>query len=306
MISIIIPTFNQAEFLEDTCNHLIEMSFSDWECLIIDDGSTDNSYEILQKILQIDNRFSYYFQKNSGTAVARNYGLSLAKGEFVQFLDADDYLSNEKLLQQSDLMRKNNLDLSWTGFAFFEGDGRPDMDSIVPEFPKIKGNYYYNLVRRWGVNLTIPIHSFMLRTEWLKLNNIKYEEDLIYREDWDFHLKIARLNPAIGTLNDTVGAYYRRNPKGKTKTYIDILNGNLRFLLFKLHKVSKISDICLIIFRMSEEIVLWGLRIIKYRSLKSLKLLNVFSEYTFSGLIALLMSILIFPFALVAVLLRNR
>ena len=89
MISIIIPIFNAEKYLERMLNSIISQSYKDFEVLMVDDGSTDNSAEICKKIAESDSRFKYFYQDNKGVSCARNTGLSKASGEYIGFVDAD-------------------------------------------------------------------------------------------------------------------------------------------------------------------------------------------------------------------------
>ena len=93
--SIIIPTFNRAQMLPKTIESLINQTFSDWELIIVDDGSTDNTKEIVASYIGKDSRIKYIYQENAERSVARNNGIENAKGEYICFLDSDDwYLEN--------------------------------------------------------------------------------------------------------------------------------------------------------------------------------------------------------------------
>jgi len=90
MVSIVVPVYNAAEFLREALDSVLTQTFSDWECVCIDDGSTDNSLKILNEYAVRDTRFKVRHQANAGVSAARNAGLEIAHGEFVAFLDPDD------------------------------------------------------------------------------------------------------------------------------------------------------------------------------------------------------------------------
>ena len=91
LVSIIVPVYNAEKYIEFTINSVIEQSYNNWELLLIDDCSVDNSKSIIENYSKKDVRIKYYKQKkNSGPAVARNRGIDLAKGRYVCFIDADD------------------------------------------------------------------------------------------------------------------------------------------------------------------------------------------------------------------------
>ena len=96
-VTIIVPTYNYGHLIGETLNCLINQVFKDWEAIIIDDGSTDETEKVVLKYTAIDSRIKYSKQENKGVSVARNLGVKLAKGNFIQFLDADDLISPQKI-----------------------------------------------------------------------------------------------------------------------------------------------------------------------------------------------------------------
>ncbi|WP_158797046.1 glycosyltransferase family 2 protein [Pedobacter sp. L105] len=96
-ISIVIPVFNGRKFLQDTVRSVVEQLFEDFELLIVNDGSTDDTEEIALSLSEIDHRIFYYKRANAGVSASRNFGLEKARGEFVVFLDADDLLKPDFL-----------------------------------------------------------------------------------------------------------------------------------------------------------------------------------------------------------------
>ncbi|MBS1645245.1 MAG: glycosyltransferase family 2 protein [Bacteroidetes bacterium] len=106
-ISVLIPCYNYGHFLADALNSVLGQTYSDWECLIIDDGSTDNSSEVAKRFQTQDSRFRYIFQKNAGLSAARNTGIRESKGHLLQFLDADDGLARNKLAAQMQYLKEH-------------------------------------------------------------------------------------------------------------------------------------------------------------------------------------------------------
>src|SRR5690625_1048731 len=93
LVSIIIPVYNKEEYLEDCLESVINQSYEKIEIIIINDGSTDGSESIIKKWKNKDNRIKYMSQNNQGVAIARNNGIKVSKGDYIYFIDADDYLS---------------------------------------------------------------------------------------------------------------------------------------------------------------------------------------------------------------------
>ena len=113
-VSVIIPAYNAARTILRCVNSVLEQSFKDVECIVIDDGSSDNTAEILGGIG--DERLRYIYKENGGVSSSRNRGLDEAKGEYICFMDADDYQSDQALSQLVSAMRMNDVDLVVAGF----------------------------------------------------------------------------------------------------------------------------------------------------------------------------------------------
>lgn len=103
LISVIIPVYNGEKFIATAIESVLKQSYVNFEIIVIDDGSTDNTKKIISKFS--DPRLGYYFQENQGSPIAKNYGLSIARGEYIQFLDADDAISSDKFFNQIDLIQ---------------------------------------------------------------------------------------------------------------------------------------------------------------------------------------------------------
>lgn len=116
-LSIIMPVYNSEKYLTDALNSVINQTYKDFELIIIDDGSTDNSSDICQKYSQNDRRIKYFRQENSGSQVARNNALDIASGKYIAFVDSDDALDPhiyEVLIQN---LEKYDADVSVCGFS---------------------------------------------------------------------------------------------------------------------------------------------------------------------------------------------
>jgi glycosyltransferase involved in cell wall biosynthesis len=110
LVSVIIPTYNRSVLLEEAIQSVLKQTYRPIECIIIDDGSTDNSRKIVEKLEQkSDSTFSlvYLYQDNSGTQVARNTGTKISAGEYLQYLDSDDILYPDKISEQVDFLRQH-------------------------------------------------------------------------------------------------------------------------------------------------------------------------------------------------------
>ena len=113
VISILIPNYNKAPFLANTLNSILNQSFVDWECIIVDDHSTDESDSVIKKFTERDSRFKLFKRPDNivkGGNACRNFAFSKAVGEFVIFFDSDDWLANDALDRRHSNISKSNVD----------------------------------------------------------------------------------------------------------------------------------------------------------------------------------------------------
>lgn len=108
-VSIIIPLYNTEKYIAETIQSVLEQTYTNWELIIIDDGSKDTSSEKVKAFLS-DNRIQYFYQNNGGVSLARNNGISKAKGEYIAFLDADDLWKNSNLEEKITALKNGNAD----------------------------------------------------------------------------------------------------------------------------------------------------------------------------------------------------
>src|ERR1700752_3699749 len=107
LVSIIIPCYNAEKYIDRSIESILNQTYKDFEIIIINDGSTDNSEEVIKKYLTLDNRVKYLKQVNQGVSATRNKGIELAKGEILAFLDSDDVWEPENLEIKVDALLNN-------------------------------------------------------------------------------------------------------------------------------------------------------------------------------------------------------
>ena len=124
LVSIITPVYNAERFLSDTIKSVQNQTYKNWEILLIDDCSKDNSAQIIKEFQKYDNRIKYIkLKKNSGASVSRNEGIRNAKGRFIAFVDSDDVWKPEKLEIQIKYMLKENLGFTFTSYRYMKENG---------------------------------------------------------------------------------------------------------------------------------------------------------------------------------------
>lgn len=192
-VSVIIPCYNQAEYLEDALESVSKQTYKNWECIIINDGSDDNTEIIAKKWVEKDNRFIYLFQVNKGLSSARNAGLKIAKGGYIQFLDSDDLIESEKIKVQIDaLVNDQEIDISVSGYRYFE-------TSILQLKAMGSNNFFPEVVLHKNdidtkevLNVKNPmvISASLYRISVFQKVGV-FDEDLVSFEDWEFHTRCA-------------------------------------------------------------------------------------------------------------------
>lgn len=209
-VSIIIPAYNQAKYLPDAINSIIAQSIEGWECIIINDGSTDNTHEVIKPYLTNSDKIIYIEQSNKGLAATRNRGIDESSGKYIQFLDADDVIDHTKFEKQLIMLsKKKGLSLSYTDyFSSTEFDltcSYPKGRYLSPAFLNV--NNLHDLITRWETEMSIPIHCFLFDARFFKDYGIRFDETLPNHEDWDCWMNIFRLNPYVYYIPEKLATY---------------------------------------------------------------------------------------------------
>lgn len=209
-ISVIIPVYNAEKFLNFCIESLVKQSQRYCEFIFINDGSTDNSNEILKNYQKIDERIILVDQNNSGVSNARNNGLKIARGEYISFVDADDYLNYDFLLKLYEIAFQSNADIVISNFIT-EQDGRWKISkSIFPVNQIFEKEYIHQnictfLIKNDSLNSCC---TKLFKKDFIKINDIEFPVDKKNSEDAFFTLKAFSIaNKVIFT--DYSGYYYR-------------------------------------------------------------------------------------------------
>ncbi len=208
--SVIIPVYNGKKFLEAAILSVLDQDFYPLEIIVVDDGSTDNTVEVIKKF---GNKIRYYYQDHGGVASARNRGVALAKGEFISFIDADDLWFADKLKSQFNLFHENS-DLGVVigllkKFQYSEND---ELNSSF-ESKNTKGEFALSL----GCSL-------IRASVFEKAGN--FDESMKFGEDIDWFLRVIEGGVKISVLNESI-YLYRIHDNNMTH---DVKNTNLYLL----------------------------------------------------------------------------
>lgn len=229
LVSIIVPCYNQGRFLNESLKSVLDQTYSNWECIIVDDGSIDGSAAIAKEWIDKDCRFLYFNQENTGVSAARNYGISKAKGEWIQFLDADDYLNPSKLSETIRLYEKDNrANFIVTNFRHFT----MDVNVSTPPFCTLQKQYLTldKMLYEWNQKFSLPIHTVMLKKELI--GNTLFPKELTAQEDWFFWVAILKKNCVTYFIDDPL-VLYRSHAESRIKSKSIIQDQLKVYSLFK-------------------------------------------------------------------------
>ncbi len=182
LFSIIIPVYNVEKYLRECLESVLCQTYEDWETICINDGSTDGSATILEEYAAKDSRFKVISQANGGLSVARNSGLEAASGDYVLFLDSDDYLEKDALSIIADNLSDADL-LCFSGRRFFEESGEYEKADILPQETFETGWEYYSkhaLDKRNFAFVCVVLRCY--RRAYLLVNRLRFKPG-IYHED---------------------------------------------------------------------------------------------------------------------------
>lgn len=245
MISIIMPVYNTGFIIHDTINSILNQTYTDFELLLIDDGSTDGTGIICDEYASKDSRVKVFHKANGGICEARNYGISKVTNKYLTFCDHDD-LYSEKLLEEAiKFAEKNECEVVKFGYKVYNNDTQSiykcfnyKCEDIVLQGKELN-NSYLDLV---DAHLLSTVWNSIYLTDFIKKNNLSFDTRFKHGgEDIDFNNKWYPLAHNIGIINSVLYEHYVRSSLStSSKLYDDILEyfviqmGNLNRTMLKM------------------------------------------------------------------------
>lgn len=234
LVSIIVPCYNQAQYLEEALQSVLNQTYGNWECIIVNDGSPDNTEEVANHWIAKDSRFKYFYKKNEGLSSARNFGLNIIKGDYIQFLDSDDVLDSNKF--ELSLLEVNKINtekrkIIITNFRIFYINSEISIDP----FCEIKYDFlnFKELLLGWDTKFNIPIHCGLFEANLL--HNFNFSEEIKAKEDWLMWLEVLKKKPEALFIDKPL-VYYRRHAQSMTHNR-EFMNKNLIDVLPHIDKI---------------------------------------------------------------------
>ena len=218
-VSAIIPLYNQKQYVGQAIESILNQSYKDIEVIVVNDGSTDHPDKILRKY---QNKIKVITQKNKGLASARNAGINEANGEYLQFLDADDFLHKDKLKLQLDFMTDIQAMVSYCEIAQYDDTNKKTYLNYIGKLNDI----FPNLYNVW-LAYPLPIHSLLFKKDvFIKYDN--FPEDLTAAEDRYF-LSILALNNIKFCYYPYIGGFRRLHNRNMNKNRLHIYQNMIKF-----------------------------------------------------------------------------
>lgn len=230
LVSIITPCYNYGRFLSETLDSLLAQTYTNWECIIINDGSKDNTEEIALKYSGIDNRFKYTYQQNTGLPGARNAALMQSKGKYIQLLDADDLIEPEKLSLQVALMETHpEIDLVYSKMMLFPSDAleRTYTSFILSNNVQPSGKNEIIISALLDDTFFLPGCVIFRKSLYEQVGN--FNKSLYGLEDWNYWSRAALLGKEF-YCDDRTGTKLlcRDHEANMSKVYVKMLNARIQ------------------------------------------------------------------------------
>ncbi|WP_341528430.1 trifunctional glycosyltransferase/class I SAM-dependent methyltransferase/polysaccharide deacetylase [Nostoc sp. UHCC 0302] len=221
-VSVIIPAYDCGETIRKTLSSLLVQTYTEWEAIVVDDGSSDDTLVIATQFAQQDSRIQVLSQVNSGVCAARNAGIHKAKFEWLLFLDADDWILPQHLERLIQAIKDNpSLDAVYSRWTKVASNEQPIVDE---EFSFQPSTLFAALAR----NCVLAIHCCIVRKTIVREVG-GFDTTLLTCEDWDFWQKIARTGSVFGAIPDA-SACYRIRPNSASTNRLQIFTDGLRVI----------------------------------------------------------------------------
>lgn len=258
LISIIMPVYNSAKFLESAIESVINQSYDDWELILVDDGSSDGSEKICDLYINKDQRIRVYHKKNDGVCSARNVGIGVAKGEYISFIDNDDIYDKDYLriltsfvnIGRFDVVKcgRNNVRITPDLRKIKETVSTVSIDKVL-DFPEFVYEYYN--IKSTGC--LSSVWNGMYRTDFLRNNGLLFREDMKHgNEDLLFNYEVFLNQPKIAISSHVLYThYYRISHSTSTKFYDDQVTSRIEAIkkeLMIIKGIDSSSDLILVEF----------------------------------------------------------
>lgn len=186
VFSLVIPVYNVDRYIRKCLDSLLSQDFVDWEAILVDDGSTDNSGKICDEYATLDSRFQVFHKINGGVSSARNMALNKARGEWVWFIDPDDWITHQALSTLYYTVSQNDCDMVLFGIEYFDEEG--ELIGMEKRTENLSGNK--NLISKY---CDYPPQNYLLKRDLIEKNALRFSVGVSTGEDLEFQYKYFML-----------------------------------------------------------------------------------------------------------------
>lgn len=246
LVSVIMPAYNASKYIDQAIDSVLCQKDITLELIIINDGSTDDTLEKLERYKTIESIIILNNEKNLGVAETRNRGIAIARGKYISFLDTDDWWTPDKLKRQIELIEEKNCVLTYTARELFDDDGNP-IGNIIPVREEIS---YEALVKHNIINCS----SVLMATEVAREFYMQHDDS---HEDYLMWLKVLRKYKFAYGINEPL-LKYRLSTSGKSRNKLKSAKMN-----YKVHRYLGMNPIKSF-FYMTTQLARAGLKYLKF------------------------------------------
>jgi glycosyltransferase involved in cell wall biosynthesis len=258
LVSIIIPTYNRAAIISDTLKSVLAQTYTNWECIVVDDGSTDNTHEVLAGFIEKDNRFQYLLRPDhrlKSASTCRNIGFEISKGSYIQYLDSDDMISENKIEEQITILDTTSAysiaTCRWGRFRI--------IDDAITMIENLETYQSFDSVELFLTALAnsmgyFPPHCYLIKRKLIEKSG-GWNEYLSLNDDCEFMMRLLVNTENIYFSTEAI-AYYRLGDSTNLSCYseeqrvIDLINSfkmieslfKIRFKVKTVYFIENIKD----------------------------------------------------------------
>lgn len=208
VVSIIVPCYNSGKYLMNTLSYIQQQTLVDWECILVDDGSTDDTEQIARLLCSQDDRFRYYYQTNKRQQAARNNGLKQAQGRYVKFIDSDDMISPNCLeVQVRALSSTSELAMANSDFQYCNELGEPISVGWKARTRIDENEPLMDVIKHWASEISMPPGVFLYDARLFTECGIEYDEQINGSEDFDLLMSVLEIKPIMFYQNEKLASY---------------------------------------------------------------------------------------------------
>lgn len=218
-VSVIIPVYNKELYIERSIKSVLAQNYENFELIVVDDGSKDNSKIKILEMQKIDSRVKYLYKENGGVSSARNYGIKNATGSYISFLDADDTYEVDFLGTMIKSINKNNSCYSGNNFIDFDGKKKKNIRNNYSE-----GNVIFDYL---AGRITPHTNSWLIRKKFILDNNLQFLNNLSWGEDFLFFSKLLLHDNRVVSVKECLTNHYRDIPNSLSSSTLEKIEDDL-------------------------------------------------------------------------------